>query len=201
MHKYAPKCTDMHRHAPIYTDMHRHAPICTDMYRYAPTCAPTTHAGITHLGTSEHYGHPQHTKELHVSARSGILSTYKTSRICMSGHIWTSWTFTKHDGITHPGTFGHPGHLQHMRDMYVWAHLGILGTHKTRRNYTSGHIWASWAFTQHEGCVRLCTSGHPGHPHKTSGITHLGTCGHPLCEICLGCASMGTALGTVNACT
>ena len=30
-------------------------------------------------------------------------------------------------------TCGHPGPLQNMRDVYVWTHLDILGTHKTNQ--------------------------------------------------------------------
>ena len=143
--------------------MHRHAPTCTDIHGYAQTC------------TDMHR---------HVSICTNMC-THNTRRNYTPGHIWALWASTTHEGITRQCTFGHPEHLQNIKDLHVWAHLDIMDIHKTRRNYTSGHVRASWALTTHEGCVCLDTSGHTGHPQNKSGITHVCTCGHPCRDICM----------------
>ena len=55
------------------------------------------------------------------------------------------------------GTIGQPGHLQNISDVYVWAHLGNLGTNTTRQEL---HIWA------HVGIrvARFVLVGHPWAP-------------------------------------
>ena len=156
-HRNAPKCTDMHRHAPICTDTHRSAPICKDMHRYAPACT----------------------------------NMHRNAPICTHMHRYTRISTDMH---RHAQTcIDMPRHLhpQHTQELHMWAHrciyishdvyvctdLGNLGTHNTRRNYTSVHMWASWALTKHKGCVCLGTSVHPGHPQNTAIITHMGTFG------------------------
>ena len=145
MHRYAPTCTDMHIHAHKCTDMHRHEPTCTDIYVYAPTCSDMQ-------------------RNVSLCTDMGI---HNTRRKYTSAHIWASGASTTHEGITRQGTFGHPVHLQNMKDLHVCTHLDIMDINNTRRNNTSGHARALWALTKHEGCVCMGTSGHPGHPQHT----------------------------------
>ena len=67
------------------------------------------------------------------------------------------------------GTIWNAVQLQNMRDVYVWAHMGILDTHKTHQGL---HIWAQLGIR----VARFVLVGHPWAPpwapymHVNSGL-------------------------------